>query len=294
MKTQKKIIIFLSVVTIVIVAIIGGRAIISKKIATAIEAAKKAPVGVIATNVKFFSFQDQIDTFGTAIANRSFSIRIKKEDLASSIDFDKYPFIKKGEEIAKLTNGEIIIAPFSGRVGKREITPGILGGENSIIANLDDIKLLKIDIKLPETYFADIKNGLKVTATTDAYKETFSGSITSVSSRVDPTTRSILVQAKINNPDEKLIPGMLLNIRVIFNEKSSLSVPEEALLIQGEDKFIFKIENNIIERTNVQIGRRNQNKVEIISGLNENEVILAEGTNKVRPKGKVTIVKTVD
>ena len=294
MKTQKKIIIFLSIVTIVIVAIIGGRAIISKKIATAIEAAKKTPVGVIATNVKFFSFQDQIDTFGTAIANRSFSIRIKKEDLASSIDFDKYPFIKKGEEIAKLTNGEIIIAPFSGRVGKREITPGILGGENSIIANLDDIKLLKIDIKLPETYFADIKNGLKVTATTDAYKETFSGSITSVSSRVDPTTRSILVQAKINNPDEKLIPGMLLNIRVIFNEKSSLSVPEEALLIQGEDKFIFKIENNIIERTNVQIGRRNQNKVEIISGLNENEVILAEGTNKVRPKGKVTIVKTVD
>ena len=87
---------------------------------------------------------------------------------------------------------------------------------------------------------------------------------------------------------------MLLNIRVIFNEKNSLSVPEEALLIQGEDKFIFKIENNIIERTNVQIGRRNQNKVEIISGLNENEVILAEGTNKVRPKGKVTIVKTVD
>ena len=294
MKTQKKIIIFLSVVTIVIVAIIGGRAIISKKIATAIEVAKNAPVGVIATNVKFFSFQDQIDTFGTAIANRSFSIRIKKEDLASSIDFDKYPFIKKGEEIAKLTSGEIIIAPFSGRVGKREITPGILGGENSIIANLDDIKLLKIDIKLPETYFADIKNGLKVTATTDAYKETFSGSITSVSSRVDPTTRSILVQAKINNPDEKLIPGMLLNIRVIFNEKNSLSVPEEALLIQGEDKFIFKIENNIIERTNVQIGRRNQNKVEIISGLNENEVILAEGTNKVRPKGKVTIVKTVD
>ena len=294
MKTQKKIIIFLSIVTIVIVAIIGGRAIVSKKIATAIEAGKKAPVGVIATNVKFFSFQDQIDTFGTAIANRSFSIRIKKEDLASSIDFDKYPFIKKGEEIAKLTNGEIIIAPFSGRVGKREITPGILGGENSIIANLDDIKLLKIDIKLPETYFADIKNGLKVTATTDAYKETFNGSITSVSSRVDPTTRSILVQAKINNPDEKLIPGMLLNIRVIFNEKSSLSVPEEALLIQGEDKFIFKIENNIIERTNVQIGRRNQNKVEIISGLNENEIILAEGTNKVRPKGKVTIVKTVD
>ncbi|NQW06866.1 MAG: efflux RND transporter periplasmic adaptor subunit [Candidatus Pelagibacter sp.] len=294
MKSQKKIIIFLSVVTLVIVSIIAGRAFVSSKIEAAITKQKNAPVGVIATKVKYFSFYDQIDTFGTAIANQSFSIRIKKEDLVSSIDFDKYPFVKKNEEIAKLNNEESIIAPFSGRVGKREITPGILGGENSIIANLDDIKFLKVDVKLPENYFSVIKNGLKVTVTTDAYKETFEGAISSVSSRVDPTTRSILVQAKINNSDEKLIPGMLLNIKVIFNEKKSLSIPEEALLIQGKDKFIFKIQNNIIERAKVEIGRRNENKIEIISGLTENEIILAEGTNKVKPKGKVKIVKSVD
>ena len=294
MKTQKKIIIFLSVVTLVITSIIAWRAFVSSKIEAAITKAKNEPVGIIATKVKYFSFYDQIDTFGTAIANQSFSIRIKKEDLVSSIDFDKYPFVKKNEEIAKLTNEESIVAPFSGRVGKREITPGILGGENSIIANLDDIKFLKVDVKLPENYFSIVKNGLKVTVTTDAYKETFDGIISSISSRVDPTTRSILVQAKINNPDEKLIPGMLLNIKVIFNEKKSLSVPEEALLIQGKDKFIFKIQDNIIEKTHVEIGRRNGNKIEIISGLTENEIILAEGTNKVRPKGKVKIVKSVD
>lgn len=294
MKTQKKIIIFLSVVTLVIASIIAGRAFVSSKIEAAITKAKNEPVGIIATKVKYFSFYDQIDTFGTAIANQSFSIRIKKEDLVSSIDFNKYPFVKKNEEIAKLTNEESIVAPFSGRVGKREITPGILGGENSIIANLDDIKFLKVDVKLPENYFSIVKNGLKVTVTTDAYKETFDGIISSISSRVDPTTRSILVQAKINNPDEKLIPGMLLNIKVIFNEKKSLSVPEEALLIQGKDKFIFKIQDNIIEKIHVEIGRRNGNKIEIISGLTENEIILAEGTNKVRPKGKVKIVKSVD
>ena len=294
MKTQKKIIIFLSVVTLVIASIIAGRAFVSSKIEAAITKAKNEPVGIIATKVKYFSFYDQIDTFGTAIANQSFSIRIKKEDLVSSIDFNKYPFVKKNEEIAKLTNEESIVAPFSGRVGKREITPGILGGENSIIANLDDIKFLKVDVKLPENYFSILKNGLKVTVTTDAYKETFDGIISSISSRVDPTTRSILVQAKINNPDEKLIPGMLLNIKVIFNEKKSLSVPEEALLIQGKDKFIFKIQDNIIEKTHIEIGIRNGNKIEIISGLTENEIILAEGTNKVRPKGKVKIVKSVD
>jgi membrane fusion protein (multidrug efflux system) len=294
MKVQKKIILFLSIVAFLIISVIAGRAIIGKKIQAKIAEAKKAPVGVIATKVSYFSFYDQIDTFGTAIANQSFSIRIKKDNLISSIDFDKYPFVKKGTQIANLTNGESIIAPFAGRVGKREITPGILGGENSIIANLDDIKVLKVDVKLPENYFSVIKRGLKVLVTTDAYEENFEGTISSVSSRVDPTTRSILVQAKINNPDEKLIPGMLLNLKVVFSEKKSLSAPEEALLIQGKEKFVYKIVNNIIQKSKVEIGRRNQGKIEVLSGLNENDVILAEGTNKVRPKRKIKISQTVD
>jgi len=294
MKVQKKIILFLSIVAFLIISVIAGRAIIGKKIQANVAEAKKAPVGVIATKVSYFSFYDQIDTFGTAIANQSFSIRIKKDNLISSIDFDKYPFVKKGTQIANLTNGESIIAPFAGRVGKREITPGILGGENSIIANLDDIKVLKVDVKLPENYFSVIKRGLKVLVTTDAYEENFEGTISSVSSRVDPTTRSILVQAKINNPDEKLIPGMLLNLKVVFGEKKSLSAPEEALLIQGKEKFVYKIVNNIIQKSKVEIGRRNQGKIEVLSGLNENDVILAEGTNKVRPKRKIKISQTVD
>jgi membrane fusion protein (multidrug efflux system) len=294
MKVQKKIILFLSIVAFLIVSVIAGRAFIGKKIQAKIAEARKAPVGVIATKVSYFSFYDQIDTFGTAIANQSFSIRIKKNNLISSIDFDKYPFVEKGTKIAKLANGESIIAPFAGRVGKREITPGILGGENSIIANLDDIKVLKVDVKLPENYFSVIKRGLKVLVTTDAYEKIFEGIISSVSSRVDPTTRSILVQAKINNPDEKLIPGMLLNLKVVFSEKKSLAAPEEALLIQGKEKFIYKIVNNVIQKAKVVVGRRNQGKVEIISGLEENEIILAEGTNKVRPKRKIKISQTVD
>ena len=129
---------------------------------------------------------------------------------------------------------------------------------------------------------------------TDAFPKIFKGIIETISSRVDPTTRSILVQAKIQNENEELIPGMLLNAKVIFNEKQSLGVPEEALLIQGDDKYIYKINNNEIAQAKVAIGRRNFGKVEILSGLNENDLILAEGTNKVRPKSKVKIVKTVD
>ena len=294
MKTKTKIIIFLSVITIILAAIIGGRAIIAQKISVKIAESKKAPVGVIATKVKYSQFYNQIESFGTAISNQSYSIRIKKDNLVSSVNFDSYPYVKKGTVIATLVNNEKIIAPFDGRIGKREITPGILGGENSIIANLDDIKFLKLDIKLPENYLGVIKQGLKVEVSTDAFPKIFKGTIETISSRVDPTTRSILVQAKINNDGEELIPGMLLNVKVIFNEKQSLGVPEEALLIQGDDKFIYKINNNEITQAKVNIGRRNFGKVEILYGLNENDLILAEGTNKVRPKSKVKIVKTVD
>jgi len=294
MKTKTKIIIFLSVITIILAAIIGGRAIIAQKISVKIAESKKAPVSVIATKVKYSQFYNQIESFGTAISNQSYSIRIKKDNLVSSVNFDSYPYVKKGTVIATLVNNEKIIAPFDGRIGKREITPGILGGENSIIANLDDIKFLKLDIKLPENYLGVIKQGLKVEVSTDAFPKIFKGIIETISSRVDPTTRSILVQAKIQNENEELIPGMLLNAKVIFNEKQSLGVPEEALLIQGDDKYIYKINNNEIVQAKVAIGRRNFGKVEILSGLNENDLILAEGTNKVRPKSKVKIVKTVD
>ena len=294
MKTKTKIIIFLSVITIILAAIIGGRAIIAQKISVKIAESKKAPVGVIATKVKYSQFYNQIESFGTAISNQSYSIRIKKDNLVSSVNFDSYPYVKKGTVIATLVNNEKIIGPFDGRIGKREITPGILGGENSIIANLDDIKFLKLDIKLPENYLGVIKQGLKVEVSTDAFPKIFKGIIETISSRVDPTTRSILVQAKIQNENEELIPGMLLNAKVIFNEKQSLGVPEEALLIQGDDKYIYKINNNEIAQAKVAIGRRNFGKVEILSGLNENDLILAEGTNKVRPKSKVKIVKTVD
>ena len=288
MKTQKKIIIFLSVAFLVIASIIIGRAIINSKIEKAIKKASNKPSGVISYTVKKADFNQNIETFGTAIANKSFSIRIKKENIIKSIDFNKQQFVKKGTIIASLKDRDII-APFEGRLGKREITPGILGDSNSIIATLDDSTKLKVDIKLPENYVGILKNGLRVEATTDAFNKIFNGEVKTVSSRVDPTSRSILAQIEISNPNLELIPGILLNVKVIYNERKSLSIPEESLVIQGDNKFVYLIENNILKRNEVKIGLRNFGKVEVLSGLKVGDQIVAEGTNKVRNKAKVTI-----
>ena len=288
MKTKNKIIIFLLIFFIVISSIIIGRAIIGSKIQKEIKKASSRPSGVIAYTVIEKDFFEKIETFGTAIANRSFSIRIKKENIIKSIDFNKQQFVKKGTVIASLNSGEII-APFEGRLGKREITPGILGDSNSIIATLDDTSKLKVDIKLPEKYLGILKNGLRAEATTDAFNKIFNGEVKTISSRVDPTSRSILAQIEILNPDFELIPGILLNITVIFNEKKSLSIPEESLIIQGNDKFVYLIENNILKKQKVKTGLRNFGHIEVLSGIKNGDQIVAEGTNKVRNKAKVTI-----
>ena len=290
MKTKNKIIVFLSISFLIIASIIIGRAFINSKIDDAIKKARNRPIEVISYTVKESDFYQSIETFGTAIANKSFSIRIKKENIIKSIDFNKQQIIKKGTIIASLKDRNII-APFEGRLGKREITPGILGNNNSIIATLDDSTKLKVDIKLPENYVGILKNGLKVQATSDAFNKIFTGEVKTVSSRVDPTSRSILAQIEILNPNLELIPGILLNIKVIYDERDSMSIPEESLIIQGDNKFVYLIDNNVLKRKNVKIGLRNFGKVEILSGLEIGDNIVAEGTNKVRNKAKVKIKK---
>ena len=288
MNTSKKIIITVSIITFLVVAIIAGRMILNNVIQKKINETK--PTEVVAQEVKKTEFYEKIETFGTALANQSFSIRIKKSELISSLEFDKNLMVQKNQLIAQLKN-EKIIAPFSGRLGIREITPGILGGEDSIIATLDDIENIKLDIKVPESYSNILKRNLKIKATSESFNETFFGNLDVISSRVDPTTRSILVQAKIKNNNYKIIPGMLINIEIIFNEKESIGVPEESIIQQGTRTVVYKvIEDKTVSLTEVKTGIRNFGKVEILSGLSTGDKIVTEGVSKIRDKAQIKLI----
>ena len=288
MNTSKKIIIAVSIITFLVVVIIAGRMILNNVIQKKINETK--PTEVVALEVKKTEFYEKIETFGTAIANQSFSIRIKKTELISSLEFDKNLMVQKNQLIAQLKN-EKIIAPFLGRLGIREITPGILGGEDSIIATLDDIENIKLDIKVPESYSSILKRNLKIKATSESLNETFFGNLDVISSRVDPTTRSILVQAKIKNNNYKIIPGMLINIEIIFNEKESIGVPEESIIQQGTRTVVYKvIEDKTVSLTEVKTGIRNFGKVEILSGLTAGDKIVTEGVSKIRDKAQIKLI----
>ena len=112
--------------------------------------------------------------------------------------------------------------------------------------------------------------------------------VSAVSSRINAETRSLLIRVKIDNKNSELIPGSLLEVTVNYNERNSLGVPDTSITLEGDKTFVYKVsDENIANKTEVSIGIRDNGYVEIISGLNEGDKIVAEGLKKVRSQGKI-------
>ena len=185
-----------------------------------------------------------------------------------------------------------IIADFEGKLGKREIAQGVLGTD-SLIITLDDLKKIVIDIKVPENYVGVLKPGLKAEISNTAFDKIFKGKVDSISSRIDPSTRSILARIIVDNSNFKIIPGQLMTVKVIYNQTNQIGVPESAVTIQGDTAFVYIVKGNTAEKKNIKIGKRNFGKVSILSGINEGDLVISEGISKVRDKSKVKIISPI-
>jgi membrane fusion protein (multidrug efflux system) len=287
MKTKGKIKTVLIIIFIIIFSIIAARHFIGlhfkKKFSV------RPPPGVIVKTVEKSTFYNSIETFGTALAQNSKTYRIKKNEIKGKLDVEGR-FVKAGDVIATLKNDEQVIAEIEGRLGKREIAQGVLGTD-SLIITLDDLKKIVIDIKIPENFVGILKSGLKAEISSTAFDKNFTGNIGSVSSRVDPSTRSILARVIVDNSKFKIIPGQLLTVKIIYDEIQQIGVPERSVTIQGKTAFVYVVNGETVVKTNIQIGKRNFGKVSVLDGVSEGDQIVIEGVSKVRDKSKIKIIK---
>ena len=251
---------------------------------------KRPPPGIIVTEVVTTSFSENIESFGTAVSKKNESFRIKRSELIAELDLKEY--VKKGDLILKLKDKDIV-APFSGVLGFRGITGDILDSNNSIIITLDDNSVIYSDLKIPEIFANVIKKGLPITAKFSGNKnKIYNGIVSAVSSRINAETRSLLIRVKIDNEDAELIPGSLLEVTVNYNERNSLGIPDTSIMLEGDKMYVYKVsEKNITDKTEIKTGIRDGGYVEVLSGLNEGENIVAEGLKKVRPRGKIKPIK---
>jgi membrane fusion protein (multidrug efflux system) len=177
----------------------------------------------------------------------------------------------------------LIRAPFSGRVGLRNVSVGGLVSPGEVITTLDDLSVVKLDFSVPEVFLAALEPDLPVSASSSAYPgETFAGRVASVGTRVDPTTRSVTIRALIDNGEYRLRPGMFMTIKVVRAEAEALMVPERAIVPEDTRHYLYVVEDGIARKREVVVGRRRPGEVEIVEGVIPTDQIVVDGTLDVR------------
>jgi membrane fusion protein (multidrug efflux system) len=208
------------------------------------------------------------------------------EEQSSIVDATKAQLESAKSQFNEMT----IYAPFSGLLGKREISVGAYIDTDTIITTLDDISIIKVDFKVPEKYLAQLTLNMKVLTHNAAYpNETFLGKVTHVSSRIDSVTRSVEVTASFENTSGLLRPGMLLNTALQLSNQQALMVPEKAVIPLQEKHYVFQVKDGIANRVEVHVSGRNNGWVAIDQGLTDGEQVITEGIIKIRSGSKVSV-----
>jgi len=186
----------------------------------------------------------------------------------------------------------VVRAPFPGRVGLRRVSVGSLISPGTLITTLDDASTIKLDFTIPETFLAAVHPGLEIAARSVAYPDaSFTGRVASVDSRVDPATRSVTVRALLPNPEGLLKPGMFINVRLSRGAVDALLVPEHALVPEQGDVFVFVVQDGAAAKRRVRIGERRVGDVQVVEGLAAGELVVTEGTQKLRDGAPVRMLE---
>lgn len=188
-----------------------------------------------------------------------------------------------------------IRAPFSGRLGIELVDVGQYLGGGDPVVNLQQIDPMRILFKVPQVDVGLVGEGHEVEVRTDSYPDRiFSGVVTALEAQVDPVTRTLEVEARIDNEGGLLRPGMFAIARVILPEdRRIVAVPETAVYYQSFGDSIFVVQEGesgmTVEQRFVKLGERRGDFVEVLSNLKSGEVVASSGVFRLRDGGPVVL-----
>jgi len=191
---------------------------------------------------------------------------------------------------ARLAKTEIR-APFAGLIGLRSISVGDYVKEGQDMVNLEAIDPLKVDFRVPEIYLKQVQVGQKLEVALDALPgRKYEGMVSAINPLVDAAGRAIVIRAQVRNADTALRPGMFARVRLLTkDERDALVLPEQALVPQGEEQYVFRIVDGKASRTKVETGQRRGGRVEVVKGVAPGDTIVTAGQLKLRDGTPVTI-----
>ena len=215
----------------------------------------------------------------------------------SQSDFEKitlaYEVSKKS--YTNLLENTVLTSPISGIVTARNYDEGDMYAMAQPLFVVQDITPVKMLINVSESNYSKIKKGMDVEVSAEAFpEETFSGKVNLVYPTIDPRSHTFPVEIIVNNKDEKLRPGMFTRVSMNYGDNFRIVIPDNALLKQvgADDKYVYVLnDDNTVTYTPVKVGIRMGNRYEIISGLNDGDIVVTTGQTRLRNNIKVDIVK---
>ena len=184
-----------------------------------------------------------------------------------------------------------IRAPFGGVVGLADVDPGARVEEGEVITTIDDLSEVEIEFSLPETLFAEIDIGQEVVALGAAFPgRSFGGSVSAIDTRVDEVSRAFRVRAVIPNPEGELPAGMFMFLTLVLSESEAVTVPEEAVIAQAAETYVWVVEDGRAVRRTVTTGQRQDGRVAVLDGIAEGEAVVIRGTQRLRDGTSVKVL----
>jgi membrane fusion protein, multidrug efflux system len=185
-----------------------------------------------------------------------------------------------------------VSAPFEGIMGARQVSPGQVIEKNTVISWLVDLDPVKVEVNVPERYLSQLKVGRPLEFTVAAFPdEKFHGEVYFISPQVSESLRTVLIKARIPNPGNKLLGGMLATMALTLQIRdAAIVIPEPALMSSGDNFLVFVVdENGAAQMRPVEVGLRLAGKAEILKGLRAGEKVVVEGMQKLRPGAPVKL-----
>jgi membrane fusion protein (multidrug efflux system) len=211
----------------------------------------------------------------------------------------------QADNIRSVIRKKNIRAPFSGRLGIRLINLGQNLKEGEAIVSLQTIDPIFVNFSLPQQQLAQIQPGLTVRVTTDAFPgQVIEGHITAINPQVDTATRNVQLQATVANPEERLRPGMFVNVSLVLPvEKNVLAIPATSVLYAPYSDSVFIVDDNkekeneppgkIVRQQFVRLGEKRGDYVAVVSGLEEGQTVVSTGVFKLRNGQPVSVDNTL-
>ena len=187
-----------------------------------------------------------------------------------------------------------IEAPFAGVIGLNDISMGAYLSAGSQVATLDSTGRMELGFAVPEKFLGQIRPGQAVRGHTPAYPgEQFAGELVELGTRINELSRTLPVRALVNNPDGKLRPGQFMAASLTLRQREALIIPEQAVIIRGDETYVFVANDGVARRMAVELGSRSPGVVEVASGLTPEDQVIVTGQDRLSSGDRIEVVEDI-